>query len=62
VSKLSGFAKFELDTKITKLQFFHLIEEISQVEVPDNSTQQEAAADVNTPVDGEGEAAPKTKK
>ena len=62
MSKLSGFAKFELDTKITKLQFFHLIEEISQVEVPDNSTQQEAAADVNTPVDGEGEAAPKTKK
>ena len=29
VSKLSGFAKFDLDTKITKKQFFHLIEESS---------------------------------
>ena len=27
VTKLSGFAKFEVDTKITKLQFFHLVEE-----------------------------------
>lgn len=32
VQKLSGFAKFELDTKITKLQFFHLVEESSMVE------------------------------
>ncbi len=33
VSKLSGFAKFELDTKINRFQFFNLIEELSQVEV-----------------------------
>ena len=65
VQKLSGFAKFELDTKITKLQFFHLIEEICMKEVPDDNAQQEAPAEVNTPADGEGEAAetaPKTKK
>ena len=31
VSKLSGFAKFDLDTKITKVQFFHLIEESTRV-------------------------------
>eukprot|EP00356_Strombidium_inclinatum_P013743 CAMPEP_0170492990 /NCGR_PEP_ID=MMETSP0208-20121228/13196_1 /TAXON_ID=197538 /ORGANISM="Strombidium inclinatum, Strain S3" /LENGTH=121 /DNA_ID=CAMNT_0010768843 /DNA_START=227 /DNA_END=592 /DNA_ORIENTATION=+ len=33
VSKLSGFAKFELDTKINRFQFFNLLEELSQVEV-----------------------------
>ena len=31
VSKLSGFAKFDIDTKITKAQFFHLIEETATV-------------------------------
>ena len=34
-------------------------------EVPDDNAQQEAPAEVNTPADGEGEAAetaPKTKK
>ena len=31
VSKLSGFAKFDLDTKIAKVQFFHMIEEGSKV-------------------------------
>ncbi len=28
VSKLSGFAKFDLDTKINRFQFFHMIEEM----------------------------------
>ena len=27
-------AKFDLDTKINKYQFFHLLEEMSQVEAP----------------------------
>ena len=34
ILKLSGNAKFDLDTKITKLQFYHLIEELSTIEVP----------------------------
>ena len=33
VQKLSGFAKFDLDTKITKLQFFHLLENLSMEKV-----------------------------
>jgi len=33
IVKLSGFAKFDLDTKVTKLQFFHLLEEMSQEEI-----------------------------
>jgi len=32
VNKLSGFAKFDLDTKINKIQFYHLLEEMSQEE------------------------------
>ena len=54
--KLSGFAKFDLDTKITKKQFFHLIEETSMIEqteqpkVDTNSEQNEAK-----PEDGEAE-------
>ena len=35
VQKLSGNAKFDVDTKITKVQFFHLLEECSMVEVPE---------------------------
>ena len=31
VQKLSGFAKFDVDTKITRAQFFHLIEESAMV-------------------------------
>ena len=37
VQKLSGFAKFDLDTKITKLQFFHLLEEASHDEIAEES-------------------------
>ena len=33
ILKLSGNAKFDLDTKITKVQFYHLIEELSSIEV-----------------------------
>ena len=54
VQKLSGFAKYELDTKITKVQFFHLVEHLSQVEVPEEGEIQEP------PAEGE-EAVPKTK-
>ena len=43
VSKLSGFAKFDLDTKITKTQFYHLIEESSQVEGKAEEAEGEAA-------------------
>ena len=32
VQKLSGFAKFDVDYKIGKYQFFHLCEEASKVE------------------------------
>ena len=35
IAKLSGNAKFDLDTKVTKEQFYHLIEECSMVEVPE---------------------------
>ena len=35
VQKLSGNAKFDVDTKITKVQFFHLLEECSMIEVPE---------------------------
>ena len=35
IQKLSGNAKFDVDTKITKVQFFHLLEECSMVEVPE---------------------------
>lgn len=53
VTKLSGFAKFDLDTKITKNQFFHLIEESSQVEGK--------AEEEEEPAEGE-EASPKVIK
>jgi hypothetical protein len=32
VQKLSNFAKFDLDTKLSRFHFFHLIEEMSVVE------------------------------
>jgi hypothetical protein len=32
VQKLSGFAKFDLDTKISALQFYRLVSEFCQVE------------------------------
>ena len=51
IQKLSGNAKFDLDTKITKVQFFHLLEEMSCIEVSDQG---------EIPV-AEGEE-PKTKK
>ena len=28
VAKISGFAKFDVDTKISKYQFFHLLEQL----------------------------------
>lgn len=43
VQKLSGFAKFDLDTKITKLQFFHLLEEASHDEVAEESQPAEGS-------------------
>ena len=36
IQKLSGNMKFDLDTKVTKVQFFHLIEECALIEVPDD--------------------------
>ena len=56
VQKLSGFGKFDLDTKLTKVQFFHLLEHLSQIEVP----VEEGGEIQEPPVEGE-EAAPKTK-
>ena len=41
VTKLSGFAKFELDTKITKVQFYHLVEEASMVPVAPESEEKQ---------------------
>ena len=29
MAKISGFAKFDVDTKVTKNQFFHLLEHLS---------------------------------
>lgn len=59
VQKLSGFAKFDLDTKITKLQFYHLIEELSHdevaaeegapAEVKEGEAQQDGAEPVEPP-------------
>ena len=39
VQKLSGFAKFDLDLKINRYQFYKLIEEISSETVPDQAEQ-----------------------
>ena len=35
VQKMSGNAKFDVDTKITKVHFFHLLEELSTIDVPE---------------------------
>ena len=60
ISKLSGFAKFDLDTKINRFQFFHLLEELSQVEISEEEgsagVTQVDPSHVDEPI-GEDEAA-----
>ena len=41
VTKLSGFAKFELDTKITRIQFYHLLEDAAMVPVAPESEEKQ---------------------
>jgi hypothetical protein len=53
VQKLSGFAKFEMDYKIGKFQFFHLKEECCMVEdtnQPEASVAVDAEGNEETPV------------
>ena len=45
MQKLSGFAKFDLDTKITKLQFFHLLEDLGHDEVAEEGAAAEGSAE-----------------
>ena len=41
VTKLSGFAKFELDTKITRIQFYYLLEDAAMVPVAPESEEKQ---------------------
>lgn len=67
VSKLSGFAKFDLDTKITKLQFFHLLEELStELESEEAASLRQASKAAESkeeaPAEGEEEAKPEVER
>lgn len=50
VAKLSGYAKFDLDTKISKLQFFHLLEESAVTETGEIKKEGEEGEEVDVPV------------
>ena len=48
MQKISGFAKFDVDTKVTKKQFFHLLEALSMELESEEEAQSRIATAINT--------------